>query len=120
MNEVDKTKILAFMEKRMNALRHLIEKDFAGNLAGTNEAFREVKYWKEAIERGEFELEKKEKFILELDEAPGLVFVQEEPGSRFTLFQDGKKVHGIRSVKIYADFESVTTHEIEFVTGATK
>jgi hypothetical protein len=46
LNEMDKTKILALMEKRMNALRYIIEKDFAGNLAGTNEAFREVKYWK--------------------------------------------------------------------------
>jgi hypothetical protein len=57
MSSVDKTKILAFMEKRMNALRHLIQRDFASNLAGTNEAFREVKYWKEAIERGEFDRE---------------------------------------------------------------
>lgn len=55
LSVVDKEKILAFMDKRMQALRIRIEKDFAGNLAGYNEAFREVKYWKEAIERGEFD-----------------------------------------------------------------
>jgi hypothetical protein len=55
MSDVSKEKILEFMEKRMNALKVHIEKDFAGNLAGRNEAFREVKFWKEAIERGVFD-----------------------------------------------------------------
>lgn len=67
MQEIDKTKIVSFMEKRMEALRYRIEKDFVGNLAGYNEAFREVKYWKEAIERGVFDVNTAEKTVAEYD-----------------------------------------------------
>jgi hypothetical protein len=52
---MDKELIIEKMEQRMRALRDLIDRDYAGNLVGLNEAYREVKYWKEAIERGEFE-----------------------------------------------------------------
>jgi hypothetical protein len=45
------------MEKRMAALRYRLEKDLGSDLAGINEAFREVKYWKEAIQRGVFDVE---------------------------------------------------------------
>jgi hypothetical protein len=50
-----KKNILAAMKKRMAALKDQIDRDFGGGLAGRNEAWREVKYWKEAIERGEFD-----------------------------------------------------------------
>jgi phage head maturation protease len=52
---MNKELILDFMNKRMEALRERIERDYGGNLVGYNETFREVKYWKEAIERGEFD-----------------------------------------------------------------
>ncbi|MBT2727847.1 hypothetical protein J7E63_12950 [Bacillus sp. ISL-75] len=65
-------------------------------------------------------MEKKDKFVLELDREPALVFVQESLKRGFTVFQDGKEVKGIRNIKIYSGFDSATTHEIEFLTGATK
>jgi hypothetical protein len=68
---------------------------------------------------GDF-VEVKKKFILELDEEPALVFVQKGLKCGFTLYQDGKEVKGIRNLKIYAGYDSITTHEIEYVTGATK
>ncbi|MMZ67946.1 hypothetical protein D1872_305860 [compost metagenome] len=55
MENIFKNNILAAMEKRMAALQVRIDKDFNGGLSGFNEAHREVKYWKEAIERGEFD-----------------------------------------------------------------
>jgi hypothetical protein len=60
------------------------------------------------------------KFVLEFDEAPPLVFVQNKVGSDFTLYQDGKNVRGIRSLKIYAGYDEATTHEVEYLTGKTK
>jgi hypothetical protein len=50
-----KDNILKAMEKRMAALQSLIDRDYNGGLNGYLEAWREVKYWKEAIERGEFD-----------------------------------------------------------------
>lgn len=47
-------KLLDFMRKRMEALQRQIDTDFGGGLYGRLEAWREVKWWKEAIERGEF------------------------------------------------------------------
>jgi hypothetical protein len=52
---MDKQYIIQQMQKRMDALRDLIDRDYCGNLTGLNEAFREVKYWKEAIDRGVFD-----------------------------------------------------------------
>jgi hypothetical protein len=49
------TTIINKMEERMKHLEARITLDFAGGLHGMNEAWREVKYWKEAIERGEFD-----------------------------------------------------------------
>lgn len=50
-----KDNMLAAMESRMAALQDNIERDYNGGLSGYLEAWREVKYWKEAIERGEFD-----------------------------------------------------------------
>lgn len=55
VEKLDKESILIAMESRMQALKDYIERDFEGCLTGHNEAFRELKYWKEAIERGEFD-----------------------------------------------------------------
>lgn len=60
------------------------------------------------------------KFVLEFDEPPALVFVQHEVGCRFEVYQDGKRLHGVRSIKIRAGIDEITTHEIELVTGKTK
>lgn len=48
-----------------------------------------------------------------------LIFVQNAAGDSFTVYQDGKEVRGIRSIRIDAGVEEFTTHEIEYVTGAT-
>ncbi|MFD0825846.1 hypothetical protein ACT8ZR_09225 [Neobacillus sp. M.A.Huq-85] len=65
-------------------------------------------------------MERKDNFVLELDNEPALVFVQENLKGGFKVFQDGKEVKGIRNIKIYASYDGATTHEIEFLTGATK
>jgi hypothetical protein len=59
------------------------------------------------------------KYTLEFDETPSLIFVQGEVGNDFKLYQDGEEVRGIRSVRIYAGYDDVTTHEVEYLTGKT-
>lgn len=61
----------------------------------------------------------KKKFILEFDEAPALVFVQKNLQGGIEIYQDGEPVQGMRSIEIRAGVENVTTHRIEYVTGAT-
>jgi regulator of RNase E activity RraB len=54
--EIDiRARIIEAMKKRMVVLQVHIDRDYNGGLSGYNEAWREVKYWKEAIERGEFD-----------------------------------------------------------------
>jgi hypothetical protein len=62
----------------------------------------------------------RKKIVLEFDETPTLVFVQNRVGNDFDVYQDGKKVNGIRSIVIRAGFDDATTHEIEYLTGCTK
>ncbi|MDF2650093.1 MAG: hypothetical protein K0Q73_5898 [Paenibacillus sp.] len=50
-----KENLIKSMESRMAALQDHIDRDFNGGLTGHLEGWREVKYWKEAIERGEFD-----------------------------------------------------------------
>ncbi len=52
---LNKKKLIRFMNQRMDGLRLYIDKDFGGHITGHHEAFREVKYWKEAVERGCFD-----------------------------------------------------------------
>ncbi|MBS2993684.1 hypothetical protein AC1659_30895, partial [Rhodococcus erythropolis] len=52
-------------------------------------------------------------------EAP-LVFVQRKIGDAFDVYQDGKKLRGIRHIRIDAAEGEFTTHDIEFVSGATE
>lgn len=63
----------------------------------------------------------KKKFTLEFDKEPSLVFVHygNKPND-FDVYQDGKLVKGIRNIDINADYESYTTHRIEYLTGFTK
>lgn len=60
----------------------------------------------------------KQKFVLEFDEVPDLVFVQEK-NKRPKVYQDGKEVNGIIQVRISAGANELTTHEIEYATGHT-
>jgi hypothetical protein len=64
----------------------------------------------------------KKKFILEFDEEPALVFVQHKVGDirNSDLYEDGKEVKGWRTIVIRGGLDEPTTHEIEFITGATK
>lgn len=50
-----KEKLIAALEQRMNMLKTWTDRDYGGGLVGYYEAYREAKYWKEAIERGEFD-----------------------------------------------------------------
>ena len=58
MGEVlDKEKILKFMSQRKEALYNQMCGDFGGGFSGKMYEHMEVKYWKEAIERGEFDVD---------------------------------------------------------------
>lgn len=50
---------------------------------------------------------------------PSLVFIQRGIGDDFTVIMDGKEVKGLRRISIHAGFDEFTTHNIEYVTGAT-
>ncbi|MTH32972.1 hypothetical protein GL282_09730 [Veillonella dispar] len=63
---------------------------------------------------------KKEKFALEFDEPPALVFVQERGSNKVRVYQDGVELHGVRAIDINAHVDDVTTHTIEYITGCTK
>lgn len=52
---LDRQKILDFMTARFKSLEDQVSRDFGGGLANRLGEYREVKYWKEAIERGEFD-----------------------------------------------------------------
>lgn len=49
------TKIHEAMTARYNYLFDMVNRDFGGGSETRNAELREVKYWKEAIERGEFD-----------------------------------------------------------------
>ncbi|WP_230113433.1 hypothetical protein [Bacillus velezensis] len=49
-----------------------------------------------------------------------LVFIERKIGDAFDVYQDGKKLRGIRHIRIDAAEGEFTTHDIEFVSGATE
>ncbi|QGJ65963.1 hypothetical protein BvL003_14670 [Bacillus velezensis] len=49
-----------------------------------------------------------------------LVFIQRKIGDAFDVYQDGKKLRGVRHIRIDAADGEFTTHDIEFVSGATE
>jgi hypothetical protein len=53
---LDKDLLIQKMSQRQEALQYLIDRDVTGNTLAVLEAWREVKYWKEAIEREEYDL----------------------------------------------------------------
>jgi hypothetical protein len=65
----------------------------------------------------------KNKFVLEFDEEPALVFVQKKTSAGIRdaeLYQDGEAVRGWRELTIRAAIHDITTHEVEYITGQTK
>lgn len=56
MNIIDKGQVLQKLEQRLSALQFLIDKDVSGNTQASLAAWRETKWIKEAIERGEFDV----------------------------------------------------------------
>jgi hypothetical protein len=125
------------LEQQLSATQGNVEK-LAEELAGNNNVARKALTatgnhggWlirnAERFDKIEELLESNEQDIAMLDErtqpkettTPPLLFVQNSVGNNFTLYQEGKKVHGIRSVRINASYDDVTTHEVEYVTGAT-
>jgi hypothetical protein len=52
---VDKVLILKKMEQRLKALDDRMMRDYSGGVQSDVYTIRELKYWKEAIERGEFD-----------------------------------------------------------------
>ncbi|NUJ19706.1 hypothetical protein FKN04_24585 [Bacillus glycinifermentans] len=60
---------------------------------------------------------------VETEESPPidapLVFICRKPG-RFEVYQDGKKLCGVMSVRINAKVGEFATHEIEYISGATE
>jgi hypothetical protein len=49
-----------------------------------------------------------------------LVFVQQEAGMKWRVFQDGVEVEGMKSIDINADIDYPTEHTIKYSTGTTK
>jgi hypothetical protein len=75
-NEVrvlDKEKILGFMTARKAVLDEHIIRDFSGSIWDRLSEQREVKYWKEAIERGEFDTEIQEVYVILSKTQPEIV-----------------------------------------------
>ncbi|MDF2902381.1 MAG: hypothetical protein K0S25_19 [Bacillus sp. (in: firmicutes)] len=56
---ISKQKILDFMTKRFQSLQDEINRDFGGGLSDRLAKWQECKFWKEAIERGEFDPDEK-------------------------------------------------------------
>ena len=70
---LDRKKILDFMTLRKASLDDQLTRDFSGGTWGRLEEQREVKYWKEAIERGEFDTELQEVYIILSQTQPEIV-----------------------------------------------
>ena len=52
---MNKDKLIHKLTERLGAYKELSDRDYMGGLHNINELIREIKYWKEAIERGEFD-----------------------------------------------------------------
>jgi hypothetical protein len=59
VNDISRKKILEFMEKRMASLQLQIDRDYGSGLSDSLAKWQECKWWKEAIERGEFDYKHK-------------------------------------------------------------
>ena len=61
---LDKGKILDFMKQRKDILDEQVFRDFSGGMTERVSEQREVKWWQEAIERGEFDTELQEIYVI--------------------------------------------------------
>jgi hypothetical protein len=84
MKVLDRKKILDFMTLRKATLDELVFRDFSGGLWDRVAEQREVKYWKEAIERGEFDTGLQEVYIILSKTKPEIV--------DFTFYTDRDRV----------------------------
>jgi hypothetical protein len=73
MRCLDKSKVLDFMKKRKTVLYDQITRDFGGGLPSRVAEHSEIKFWKEAIERGEFDGKVEEVYIILSKDQPELV-----------------------------------------------
>lgn len=71
MELLDKSKLLDFMQSRYDRLFDQCTRDVSGGLGGRNDELREIKYWKEAIQRGEFDFKEKD-FLVQIPEKNGV------------------------------------------------
>jgi hypothetical protein len=53
---IDRELLIHNLTVRQASLQHLIDKDITGNTLAVLEAWREVKWIKEALERGEYDI----------------------------------------------------------------
>jgi hypothetical protein len=51
---LDKKKLLNDMEARMENLSRLVDRDYNGDPRSLHDAYWELKYWKESVERGSY------------------------------------------------------------------
>jgi hypothetical protein len=64
MKVLNKNKLVDFMGMRKAVLDDQVTRDFSGGIWARVAEQREVKYWKEAIERGEFDTELQEIYVI--------------------------------------------------------
>lgn len=81
---LDRKKIEEFMGKRMAALYDQLTRDFSGSIQRGLYEWREVKFWKEAIERGEFNTHIQEVYVILSATQPEIV--------DFTFYTDKEEV----------------------------
>jgi hypothetical protein len=55
MNILDKKVLLEKLNQRLDALQFMIDKDISGNTDSTLAAWREAKWIRDAVSRGEFD-----------------------------------------------------------------
>jgi hypothetical protein len=58
---LDKEKLIHNMNVRKDALQHYIDRDITGNTLEVLAKWHEVKFWKECLERGEYDLKEDSK-----------------------------------------------------------
>lgn len=82
---LDTDKLIDCMTKRKDMLYNELIRDFGGGLGGRLYTHNEVKYWKESIERGEFDIpDFREIYIILTKEHPEI--------ADFTFYVDREKV----------------------------
>lgn len=112
---LDKSKILDFMTKRKDALYNHITRDFGGGIQGRLYEHSEVKIWKEAIERGEFDVDSSEMGSLTTNEVYIIISETQPNIVDFSFYVDRESVmERVRYLNSLADGKEywyVTLHK---------